>query len=74
MSFRQAAAGTLKAYLFFAATISTVLCQNNSRIFEAEDAVLNGTVVETEVTGFTGTWDSIPPGGFFPVFVSSRAD
>ncbi|EMR72134.1 putative mannan endo- -beta-mannosidase protein [Eutypa lata UCREL1] len=47
--------GTLKAGLAFAAGITTAVCQNNTRVFEAEDAVLNGTTVDTATTGFSGT-------------------
>lgn len=46
--------GTLKAGLAFAAGITTAVCQNNTRVFEAEDAVLNGTTVDTATTGFSG--------------------
>ncbi|RYP22092.1 hypothetical protein DL765_001851 [Monosporascus sp. GIB2] len=47
-------AGSLKAALVFVAGISTAVCQD-ARKFEAEDAVLLGTVVDTALAGYSGT-------------------
>lgn len=52
--------GTLKAGFALAAGISTAVCQsNNTRIFEAEDAVLSGTEVDTATAGFSGEFRSL---------------
>ncbi|ORY70463.1 GH26 endo-beta-1,4-mannanase [Pseudomassariella vexata] len=45
----------LVAALASAASISIVSCQNTTQKFEAEDAVLSGTEVDTATPGFSGT-------------------
>lgn len=53
--------GLMAALAFVAGAAAAVACRSDARTYEAEDAVLSGTVIASDFAGFTGMLAKGPP-------------